>query len=298
MKKLTSGFPQIKSALLATFLAFAMALCMVPAVTGGSALAADDVSSQAAADATYSIAIRNQAATVEAGQQLDMNDFINLSRSTLPDVYHFDFMIEPSSSSASINKHSGILTANAAGTVTVNIYLIGSAIPTEGVKGLCDTSLAQASKEVTITTPVSEYGFQGGSNAIKMISPTVTSYSGDLATGYTNTIDEAPETDGYVYFTYQTTTGFTRWATPERYTERNAGNISVKLGNTTYTLGENQNVLSVSSVDQTNQQITLRVATTGLSSQTGTLTFDAGLCGNSDTRLLETTVTFNFTVVR
>lgn len=281
----------------AAFVAAIMTVCMMPAAALSAAYAEDGISPQTSLVEGWDISFNNQTVTVEAGQQVDMSTYIKGTPTVPPgDTGHVDYFIDPASSLASINKHTGILTANGAGTVTVKACLVkGEA---KQVQGLCGEEMAYATKDVTITAAPDEYGFQGGSNAIHMLSPEVDIFSGNLQSGFVNRIYEANSIGGYVYFTYETTTGFTNYDSPEAYTKINSGQITLTANGKTYSLGDpDQAILTVSSLDSAHNQVTVRVAATYAKINSGTLTFHPDLRGNSDKRFLETTVSFNFDVM-
>lgn len=287
-----------------------LAFTMMPVAALGTAYASDDEGIQTNAVDDWTVTFKDESASVVVGQQIDMDDLIDLDKTGAPSgfTYHIDWFIVDDSGTlvtstdvASINKHSGILTGSAPGTVTVRASLIQYG--PQQKQGLCGEVKAYADKTVTVTAPPAEYGFQGGSNAIKMISPTVTSFSGSMDDGfYTNTINSAPISGGYVYFTVESTAGFKVNGQPgdsaaviSHYLAINGNNVTLMSGGSSWSLGDTtQAVLTISSIDADNNRVTFRVADSFLANHTGTLTFSENLQGNNANRKLGVEVTFDF----
>ena len=238
---------------------------------------------------------------VEAGNEVNLTPMFSVNDTN--GTWHVDYKITSTDGTqyGSVNKHSGIFTGLAATpddtTVTVTAYLQRGPAPTGNKNNPCSEAyLSKASLTVEVT-PTTTYGFQGTDNAVKMITPTVTSYSGSVAAGYKNITSPVVNKDGYYYFTFETIAGFRTYNTPEKYADYNKGNISVTnaLG-VSYTLnGDNTGEITISDVNVNAQQITVKVAASAMPGARGTLNLSKNLKANNASRVLGADLAFQFT---
>lgn len=274
---------KMRSKLVASVAAAAMAASMVVAVPG-------------AAFATYDTggisAKTTSAINTTVGSQVDMADYFTYSASGGDGAWHVDYKVTDGSA-ATVNKHSGKLTASAEGDVEVTAYLTDIATPQQQPTNPCEETDVTATVTVHVNAADS-YGYQGDKLGIKMTSPTVTAFSGSNSEGWINTVSGATETDGVYYFTIAMNNGFKTYNTAKKFAARNAGNISVVTSSATATLdSENESVVFIDSVDINAKTIVVGIDSSAVATEGTQLVFASGFRGNNDSNTLGTTVTFS-----
>lgn len=292
------------------FAAAALSLSMVGAVTLTTAAPAyaDDsgIEAQADGDATnghIGVQTANLPVKVEAGTDVTLSQFFSW---TANGTAHVDYKITSTGGTqyGSVNKHSSIFTGLAATpdntTVTVTAYLVPGAAPTGNKNNPC-TEVVLSKAEIPVqVTPTTTYGFQGTDNAVKMITPNVTSYSGSIAEGYTNVAEPVANQGGYYYFTFETIAGFRNYDTPEKYAAYNYDQITAVDADelNSYNLNaQNTGAVTISNVDVANQRITVKVDASAIGSE-GQLIIHKGLKANNRDRVVGAELTFDFTAAK
>ena len=157
-RKLVSLFAAI--ALAFSMLGFAPAAFAAADSTGSGELSAAEIGMPDRAATT--IVPTADDLSVAAGSTLNMYDKFTAEGIDFTSQ-HLDFKIantETDTGSATINKHSGVLTASSAGTVTVKAYLVNAAQQSGINTNPCQATTISATKQVTIT-PATAYGYQG-----------------------------------------------------------------------------------------------------------------------------------------
>lgn len=233
---------------------------------------------------------------VVAGSQTDLSKFFSYKTTGGDGVCHVDYKIT-GGSGATVNKHSGILTATSAGDVTVTAYLTGIAQPAKEPNNPCNSTEAKVSSSISVKiNSTSTYGFQGiGGNAIKMTSTAVDSVAGNDAEGWTNYLAASTPIDGYYHFTIQMTNGFKDHNTPLAFAERNKNNIVLKDsdGEIIDTLSAKNNTgVKIDAVDSGSKTISVSVSTALVTSGNTRLVFESGFVGNNDKNTLGIPVAF------
>lgn len=278
---------KMRSKLVASVAAAAMAASMVVAVPG-------------AAFATYDTgSISANATTVNAhvGTQVEMADYFDWSASGGDGAWHVDYKVTDGSG-ATVNKHSGILTPTAEGSVVVTAYLTGIETPTGNKNNPCNSDEAKCSATVTVSVAAADaYGYQGNKNSIKMTSPAVASYAGSNSEGWKNVLSGSSSTisGDYYHFTVAMTNGFKNYNTALSFAGINAGMIQMTDGvdSASATLNVlNAGDLYIASVDNDSKTIDVAVAKSKVSLGTTKLVFNSGFRGNNANNTLGTTVTF------
>ena len=262
-----------------------------------------------------SFALTTHDLDMSVGQQVDMETLIDKSSIKVVPAdykYHFDYLVDASyeggTNVVSVNKHTGELNALAQGTARVGVCMVSGDRPASGtggqIPGQPDGEVIMVNYVYVTVGAAQEYGFQGDTNAVKMIEPKVTTWSGNMDDGYVNVIDSMKANeDGTYSFKYETTAGFVDHNTPDAYADWNAGNI-VLLNDEGSQVGalsaENDGALTVAATSNTDKQITLTVDPSVIEEPSGSgqyhLAFQKGLRGNNKNRVLGTTVTFDFTI--
>lgn len=234
--------------------------------------------------------------SVVAGSQTDLSKLFTYKTEGGDGVCHIDYKVT-GGSGATVNKHSGVLTANSVGDVVVTAYLTGVAQP-QGVKdNPCDSTEAKASSSINIKiTESSTYGWQGiGGNSIKITSPEVTSVGGSDTEGWTNYLAASSPVDGYYDFTISMNNGFKSYDGADEFAALNAGNVTLKKtdGTLISTLSaSNDGGVVISEANSTNKTVTVSVSQELVSSGNVQLVFGAGFRGNNASNVLGTTVAF------
>lgn len=304
--------------MLTLFVAILMAVSAVGMVLPSSAQAEENgsISTQATDPVNWYLRLKTYDISMVAGTQDDLMKNVVEAYGIDPEgslPYHLDFLVDKSygdSSCISVNKHSGMLTALKTGEARVAICLVAADRPAQGQPGSQDPTkpdgevVVTAYLTVTVTQPgATDYGFQGGTNAVKMTAPLVTSWKA-VENGYQNELANPIQfTDGGYKFVYETTAGFTSFNTPQGYASTNAGNI-VLLNDKGVQVGvlnaANTGALTVQNTDNNTKQITLKVDPDEISedSESGRyqLVFKPELRANNANRVLGTTLTFDFAI--
>lgn len=232
---------------------------------------------------------------VVMGSQTNMSNYFNPDPQGGDQVSHVDYKITSGDDIASINKHTGMLTATSTGQVVVTAYLTGIATPTGNKNNPCVTTSVSDTITVNITS-TSTYGYQGVGNTIKMTSPSVESFSGNNTTGWTNILEaSSPASDDCYYFTIEMTNGFKDYNTALSFAGINAGNIYVQNANgtsTTSLAANNQSDVFIESVNNTTKTVEVGVDKSLVTAAGTKLVFASGFRGNSPSNTLGTTITF------
>lgn len=244
-----------------------------------------------------SVTVLTTAASVDAGSQLQTAPFFSCTLGD--DSYHVDYTISDTTH-ATINKHSGILTATSAGVVTVTASITSGerGNSSSSICGGADAVVAYGSMTVTINDAQVNYTYQGvNGNTIKMISPTVSNVSGNDTTGYTNALDTlTPDSDGIIKFTYSQTAGLNNTSIAT-YLEKNASNIALVRNNgatIANVSADTNSVFYISDINSSEGTVTLAVNTEKLAPTSAKIVFASGLCGNNTSKNLGISVTFTF----
>ncbi len=272
---------RVSQKLIASAVAAMMAATMVVAVPG-TALATYDSGSITATASEVSAYV---------GAQVDMSGYFTESATGGDGQWHVDYKVTDGSA-ATINKHSGVLTPTAEGTVTVTAYLTGISTPVKNPSNPCEETTVSASTVVNVSAS-STYGYQGSKLGIKMTSPTVSSFSGSNADGWVNVAKGASATDGYYNYTIQLNNGFKNYYTADLFAGINAGNIELRdaAGNVSSTLSsKNTGDVKITSVDVDSKTIVVSVSAAATSATQ--LVFTSGFRGNNANNTLGTTVAF------
>lgn len=272
---------RVSQKLIASAAAALMAATMVVAVPG-TALATYDSGSITAAASTVNAYV---------GAQVDMSGYFTESATGGDGQWHVDYKVTDGSA-ATINKHSGVLTPTAEGSVTVTAYLTGISTPQGNKNNPCKETTVSASTVVNVSAS-STYGYQGSKLGIKMSSPTVSSFSGSNADGWTNVLSGATATDDVYCFTVAMNNGFKNYSTADKFAKRNAGNISVVTGSTTAVLNsDNSGNIFIKAVDVDSKTIVVGVKSAAVTAGATQLVFASGFRGNNDNNTLGTSVSF------
>ena len=215
--------------------------------------------------------------------------------------YHFDYQLYSGSGFATVNKHSGILTANAMtalnNPVVVRVYLTPGAPPSQNQNNPCFSGFGYVDISVTINGNSGSYGAQGQSQTVYMNSPTVTSWSGDNTNGFVNQLGPQTIVGGTLNFDFTMAFGtgnnlnnFENTLNPNNVVILNSSGNQVLNG----TLGGPNLTLSVLS---SNNNLRLTVNSGVLSpSGTYTLRFTSGFIAGNQTNTLGVNVDFVFSV--
>lgn len=272
---------RVSQKLIASAAAALMAATMVVAVPG-TALATYDSGSITAAASTVNAYV---------GAQVDMSGYFTESATGGDGQWHVDYKVTDGSA-ATINKHSGVLTPTAEGSVTVTAYLTGISTPQGNKNNPCKETTVSASTVVNVSAS-STYGYQGSKLGIKMSSPTVSSFSGSNADGWVNVAKGATATDGYYNYTIQLNNGFKDFNTPGDFAAENSGNVEIQneTGTTVASLNSgNTGVVKIASTDTSTKTIVVSVDESV--SAGSKLVFTSGFHGNNAKNTLGTTVSF------
>lgn len=278
------------------------------AIIAVSMVCAMPLSAMAADNSGYvgTIKATGQQATVQIGNTLDMHagegsDVQFKITTTVEGAYHVDYKITATEDggAANINKHSGILTPQSAGKVTVTAYLLDCAQPSGVNTNPCfdENVIGTASKTVTITAgDVSDYGWQGEDVQILMNSfdPTVNVSASDPENGiYVNTLTGVQAANGFYSFAVSQSSG--TGGNYAQFVSNNAGKITLTRGqNATSVATLGDGILTLEGTAQSND-VTVQIPESALSSGNYTLTFDSGYkAGNGKT--LGATVSFTFSI--
>lgn len=275
----------MREKIIASAASAALAASMVVCVPG-MAFATIDATQSSVAVST------DQVINVTAGSQVDMTGYFKANAVSDDGQYHMDYKVTDGSG-ASINKHSGLLTATAEGTVTVTAYLTGIAQP-QGIKdNPCNSNAVSNSVTVKVNA-ANAYGYQGVKNTIMITSPSVTAFSGSNEKGWTNTLSASTPTDGYYMFTVKMNNGFKNYNTPALFAARNAGNITLGIGGATVASlnGDNTGEIIIDSVDSDSKTVVVKVAADYVVPGMTELVFGEGFVGNNASNTLGTTVSF------
>ena len=259
-----------------------MAATMVVAVPG-TALATYDSGSITAAASTVNAYV---------GAQVDMSGYFTESATGGDGQWHVDYKVTDGSA-ATINKHSGVLTPTAEGSVTVTAYLTGISTPQGNPSNPCESTNVSASTVVNVSAS-STYGYQGSNLGIKMTSPTVTSFSGSNADGWVNIAKGAAATNGYYNYTIQLNNGFKKYSTAALFASANAGNIALVGSDGTQIAslasGNTGSVL-INSVNVDSKTVVVSVLASDVM-EGDMLVFNPDFHGNNAQNTLGTTVSF------
>lgn len=274
-----------------------------------------------------SFAFATKSISIPKGVQVPLEPIFNPEvspSSTQPS--HVDYGVISGGDIAKVTKHGGYFTATATGDVEVKAVFVKGEMPEpnpnpDGTPVFPDGEVLGTPAILKITVTSSEtYGFQGGRNAIKLI----TTEQGAL-TGYAsyNNVAYTPVSGGTVYlnsatdinnqegkltaygeganaayyFTIQMTNGFRTYNSPEKFAEINAYQVSFqKTGsdNQEYLNETNSGALTVVKTDMTNKTIVFKLMKSAIQNGSGTLTFDSGFRGNNASNTLGTPVSFTF----
>lgn len=299
MSQITATKRRLVSLLAALTLAFSMLGVAPMAAFATADSAGGDTSATTGAGTPARSASTITATTgdlsVAVGSTLNMYDKF-LAEGLDTTCQHIDFKITNTATdtgSATISKHPGVLTGSSAGTVTVTAYLV-NAVQQPGVSGNpCQTPIASATKQVTIT-PQNAYGYQGNDLMIQMtsFSPAFNSYSS--STGYSNSLTNVTATNDVISFNYLQNYGIGK-NTISQYQALNAEQIVLKNSSGTIVkrLG---NGITLAQQGSSKTALIANVASTGLASGVYTLSFLPDYVAGNETSYLDTTVSFQFTL--
>ncbi len=273
---------RMRNRVVASAAAAAMAASMVVAAPG-------------AAFATYDTgeihAKSEEAVSTAVGAQVDMADYFDYSASGGDGKWHVDYKVTDGTA-ATVNKHSGVLTATSEGTVTVTAYL--TAVKKQQIQvNPCKETEVKATVTVEIADKTT-YGFQGADVAIMMTDPTPTLISGNNTVGWKNALSGVSAVNGYYCFDMEMTHGFKDSDGADDFAALNAGNISVvKNGVVIDSLTANNNTgVQIDAADSDSKTFTVavsaKVATAGAE-----LVFGSDFRGKSAKNKLGTTVSFS-----
>ena len=263
---------RVSTRLLSVLVSLCLALALVPA-------AAFAVSSD---NGLFEVTVTE--VTVESGGTTDLNDIVSENETGT----HYDFVAADGTECFTVNKHSGIVTAEtvtATAFSTVTVYLMdGDAV--SGTSGKpCDgyDILDTATVTVTVTDDETvEYGYQGDGFSILLDSPAVEKTVFD-GTTYTNTVT-AQTAGKRVEFTYYQSAGLNQYLnyyetwefdSPEEAYQALAGQyISYRDGAGDVTTVAASSAIEVTEVTSTTVTICVPV---GTSAGSGTLSFNEEL---------------------
>lgn len=245
------------------------------------------------------ITATNTAANVAVGSTITMT--VAAGHFSAPGLdtssQHIDYKITGTADggAATINKHSGVLTATSAGEVTVTAYLIDAPQQSGINTNPCDDEyLDSDTKTVTINTSTA-YGYQGTGFQIYVSSPTVGSASinasGDTYTNLVSGNKTAGSTVEFIVYQNaglnQYSNGYNSWmgsySSPEAAYKALAGQYITYTDATgvTTTLSSATNGFTVTELNSSSGYVKIAVPVgsliTGASSGTGTLHFGSGL---------------------
>lgn len=289
----------------AFFSAAVLAVSMVCAVPF-TAQAAEDVPESSGYTGT--IKATGQTAEVTLGETITMTtgegsgvQFKLTPTGDTTAAHHIDYEVTATGDggAATINKHSGVLTPSAAGTVTVTAYLLDCAQPSQ-VSGVpcygTERVIDQATKTVTINpATTSDYGWQGNALQIKladsynvMVDPSSTD------TAYVNNVSNISAVDGVITIAYSQNYGTGNDL--DNFASKNASKITLKnsAGQTVRSLGTD---MMLQQPDQNvKTDLTVSFSTAGLDAGTYTLVFDPTYVAGNGTSELGASVSFVFTI--
>lgn len=297
----TMSLPKRAVALFSAAIIAVSMMCAMPL----SAMAAGDVPEASGYQGT--IQATNRDATVAIGDTLNMSvnaevkyfNIKNVNDDTLG--HHVDYSVVAGTGTATINKHSGILTPQTEGTVTVTARLLDCAQPSQVSSNPCyqERVISTAAKTVTITeAQTGDYGWQGNALQIKMSSfdPQVNAGASDPDNDiYVNTLTGVVAENGYYSFGYSQSFG--TGSNFEAYVERNWDNITLYRGqgqNKQLVASLGDGVLDLSGQAQSND-LAVQVPASALSAGNYTLTFEPTYQSNNG-RMLDATISFTFSI--
>ena len=290
-RKLVSLFAAIVLAF--SMMGFAPAAFATTDSTGSDALSAAEIGTPDRTATT--ITATTDDLSVAEGNTLDMS-----LKFTAPGLdattQHIDYKITNVTGDngvATINKHSGILTASSEGTVTVTAYLVNIPKPNQNHNNPCQTAAASATKQVTITSS-NAYGYQGNNLMVMMTSfnPEFQSYSS--STGYLNKLTGVTASNGVISFNYSQNYGIGQ-NTISGYQSNNAGRIELRTlsGTMVKSLG---NGISLAQQGNSKTNLIANVDASNLGSGSYVLMFLSTYVAGNGTSTLGVPVAFTFTL--
>lgn len=235
------------------------------------------------------------AQTMTVGSQLNITNAFNEPYSGT----HIDFKVTEGTGVVQVNKHSGLVTANAVGTAVVTAYLVQGDQPTQNPNNPDGTVLDSASLQITVVA-ASSYGFQGSPLSVKLTNHTVKMFDGSQESGYVNQLGAIqPDANGNYLFTIQMSHGFKDYATPLAYAQYNKDNIVLMNAEGTQTIASlnasNRGAITIDSVDNANRTITVKVNGAQMGGNSARVVLQSALKANKVEITLGTTVGFVFT---
>lgn len=272
----------------AMFAALCMVLALMPAMAFATPATTGSINFLSASSTTL---------TVTSGQTATVGSLLG-DPTVNGDEWHYDYVVT-SGTDITVNKHTGVVTASsvtADTTATVTVYLMSENAPTGNNGKPCTGFTILDQETVTVNVTASNtYGYQGNSMTLKMTSPTVSSFSGNNTSGWTNQLAASTPVDGYYYFTVKLSNGFKSYNTAALFANRNAGNVTISdsAGSTSYSLAtDNSGYVTIDSVDTNTKTVTVKVSSDVVTTGDTRLTFSSAFCGNNSTNTLGTTITF------
>ena len=200
------------------------------------------------------------------------------------------------SAPASVNKHSGVLTPSAEGTVVVTASLVNHPQPTGMSENPCysvtdpDSIISTATKTVQISG-TGTYGYQGNNLQVLMtsFSPAFVSLTN---AGYNNTLTGVTASGGVVSFNFTQNYGIGN-RTIAAYQTMNAGNIT--LTDASGTVATLDDGIDLAQQGSSKQNLIAEIDADYFDSGTTyTLTFTSSYVGGNS-QLLSIPVSFTFT---
>ncbi len=270
----------------AMFAALCMVLALMPAMAFATPATTGSINFLSASSTTL---------TVTSGQTATVGSLLG-DPTVNGDEWHYDYVVT-SGTDITVNKHTGVVTASsvtADTTATVTVYLMSENAPTGNNGKPCTDFTVLDQETVTVNvTATNTYGYQGNSMTLKMTSPTVTSFSGSNTSGWTNQLAASTPVDGYYYFTVKLSNGFKNYNTAALFASRNADYVSVKNGSSyQYLQSSNTGNVTIDSVDNDTKTVTVKVASSIVTSGSTQLVFASGFRGNNNSNTLGCNIAF------
>lgn len=283
---------------------------LVTMATSVALVASMAVVAPVAAYATYdegSITVSQASIAVTAGDSKSLVEYFTPAASGGDGQHHVDYKITATSgtdaSGIKVVKHSGVITVPAGTSedawVTVTAYLTPIAQPSQVNSNPCEATDVSANITVYVNAAASgTYGAQGiGGNTIEMVSPSVTSASGNNTDGYVNQLGRLAATSKTLSFTYKQSAGINN-TTVSKYVNLNGSKITVtsSTGATVATLSTSGALtIPADGIDASRGTVTLNLDTSNMTAgQQYDLNFSSGVCGNNESKTLGIPVQFHF----